>query len=77
MAEIDTADKAGSLSTPIKYSEAIQLPYLLAVCKEALRVHPGVGLTVPRHVPAEGATLAGRYFPKGVRAHLLSFDIKY
>jgi len=70
MAEIDAADAAGELSTPIKYAEAVKMPYLIAACKEALRLHPGVGLTVPRHVPKGGATIAGRYFSEGVCFHV-------
>lgn len=34
--EIHKADTEGVLSNSVKYAEAIQLPYLLAVCKEGM-----------------------------------------
>lgn len=64
-AEIDQAAKAGDLSFPVKYAEALKLPYLCASIKEAMRLHPSVGLTMPRISPAEGLNLCGRYIPKG------------
>ena len=44
----------------------MRLPYLVAVCKEGMRVFPSVGLTLSRYVPQGGRTVAGRYFPEGV-----------
>lgn len=38
-------------------------PYLLAVLKEALRIHPPVPGNHPRRVGAEGCTVAGNYVP--------------
>ena len=66
-AEIDAAIGEDKLSNPVKYSEAIKLPYLNAVIKEAMRIHPSVGLTMPRNVPDGGATISGFYFPAGYR----------
>lgn len=63
--EIDNAAAAGQLSSTIKYSEAIKLPLLCATLKEALRIHPGVQLTMGRIVPAEGIELCGTYIPAG------------
>lgn len=60
--EIDTRQ----LSTPISFSEAQQMPYLQAIIKEVLRVHPAVGLPLPRAVPAPGIELEGYFFPEGV-----------
>ncbi|PLB33726.1 cytochrome P450 [Aspergillus candidus] len=66
MQEIDTADAAGALSDPISYREsATHLPYIAAVFKEAMRIHPSTGLMMEREVPKGGATIAGRYFPAG------------
>lgn len=78
MDEIDAADKAGKLGDPVRYSEAIQLPYFMACCKEGMRIHPSVGMSMPRHVPQPGKTIAGRYFPPGCRvginASVLQFN---
>lgn len=38
-------------------------PYLLAVLKEALRIHPPVPGNHPRRVGPEGAVIAGNYVP--------------
>ncbi|PQE21331.1 benzoate 4-monooxygenase cytochrome P450 protein [Rutstroemia sp. NJR-2017a WRK4] len=51
-------------SGTIKYTDAIKLPYLDAVIKEANRVHTGVGLLLERIVPEGGLTLSdGTFFP--------------
>ena len=65
--EIDDHATKGQLSDPITFHEAQQLPYLQAVIKEALRVHPATGQILSRIVPRGGAHLAGRFFPEGVR----------
>ncbi|KAF2180281.1 cytochrome P450 oxidoreductase [Zopfia rhizophila CBS 207.26] len=64
--EIDGADEEGKLSTPITYKETTTvLPYFCAVLKEAMRLHPSVGLLMERHVPAEGVEMSGRFIPGG------------
>ena len=63
--EIDLAAKEGRISDPVTFSEAQSLPYLQAVIKEALRLHPAVGAILPRRVPSGGAYLAGHFFPEG------------
>jgi cytochrome P450 len=66
--EIDTANASGQLSYPfIKHKEVIKLPYLDACCKEGMRLHPSVGLTLPRNVPARGCEIAGNFFTAGTR----------
>ncbi|KAI0120995.1 cytochrome P450 oxidoreductase [Xylariales sp. AK1849] len=65
MEEIDSATKEGRLSSPVKYAEAIKLPYLCACIKEALRVHPGVQLSMGRVVSERGMTLCGTFIPAG------------
>jgi hypothetical protein len=42
------------------------MPYLQAVIKEALRVHPATGLPLEQVVPEGGTPLCGRFFPQGV-----------
>jgi cytochrome P450 len=66
--EIDEALAAGSLSSPIKYSETTtKLPYVCASIKEAMRMHPSVGLSMQRYAPKGGIELAGKFIPEGYR----------
>jgi cytochrome P450 len=41
--EIKKATEAGKVSVLIKFSESLELKYLQAVIKEALRIHPSTG----------------------------------
>ena len=66
-AEISAADKAGQLSDLVTYAEAQQLPYFQAALKEAMRVRPAVGLNITRHVPPEGASIDGKWYPGDTR----------
>ena len=53
-------------SKPVSYNEARALPYVDAVIKEAMRMHPGVGMLLERYVPEAGLTLPdGSYVPPG------------
>lgn len=64
--ELEDAVRKGVISDPIMFKQAQKLPYLQAVIKEALRIHPATGLILGRVVPEGGATIAGRFFPEGV-----------
>lgn len=64
--EIDEAQSRGELSVSITFKEAQRLPYLQAVIKESLRVHPATGLPFGRIVPPGGANIVGQWFPAGV-----------
>ncbi|KAH7126509.1 cytochrome P450 [Dactylonectria estremocensis] len=67
-AEIEAATKSGQLSEPnVRFNEAMKLPYLVACCKEGMRMHPSVGLTLPRNVPRGGFEIAGEWFAEGTR----------
>lgn len=77
MSELDKAAAKGELSSPVKYAEAIKLPYLCATIKEAMRLHPSVGLTMPRIVPAGGVTLAGHFIPAGYRVGINAAVLHY
>ncbi|KAK0637581.1 Cytochrome P450 monooxygenase tropD, partial [Lasiodiplodia hormozganensis] len=50
-----------------RYEDAVRLEYLDAVVKEALRVHPGVGLLLERVVPEGGLALpdGAAFLPAG------------
>ena len=71
--ELDTAARDGKLSHPVTFWEGQNLPYLQAVIKEALRLHPAVGTILARVVPQSGATLAGTYFSQGVSTKAFRF----
>lgn len=77
-AEVDDANKKGELSFPVKYAEALKLPLLCASIKEAMRLFPSVGLTLPRLSPAGGIALNGTFIPEGYRvgvnAAVVHFD---
>lgn len=64
-AEVDTCTAEGRLSAFPKFTEAQQMPYLQAVIKETLRLHPATGLPLERVAPEGGATICGRFFPEG------------
>ncbi|KAM0720212.1 hypothetical protein Q7P37_004348 [Cladosporium fusiforme] len=64
-AEIDEADRAGRLSDPVTFAEAQELKYFQAVTKEALRMHPAVGLLLERVVPRGGAEVGGTWLAGG------------
>ena len=63
--EIDEADKKGELSNPVTFAEAQELKYFQAVLKEALRMHPAVGLLLERVVPKGGAEVDDVFLPEG------------
>ena len=63
--EFDHANKQGNLSDPVTFAEAQKLPYFQAVIKEALRMHPAVGLLLERVVPFGGAELGDIFLPEG------------
>jgi cytochrome P450 len=64
--EIQTADRAGKLSTPIKYEETREhLPYFSACIKEGIRLNPPATNLFGRVIPKEGKTIDGCFIPGG------------
>ncbi|KAI8949914.1 cytochrome P450 [Xylaria longipes] len=63
--EISESQEQGLLSASFDFKDTQQMPYLQAVIKEALRIHPATGLPMERVVPEGGATINGRFFPAG------------
>jgi len=55
-----------NLSLPVSFTAANALTYLGACIREAMRVHPSVGLILGRIVPKGGATICGRRIAEGV-----------
>lgn len=60
-AEIEAAPRDEYFS----WGNVKSLPYLQACIKEAMRLHPVVGLLLERVVPKGGVELNGQYFPEG------------
>lgn len=80
--EINTAVAAACLLKDsdggfVKYADAARLPYLVACCTEGMRLHPSIGMTMPRHVPKEGAEIAGRRFQQGDRVGISAAVVHY
>lgn len=76
--ELRKALSDGRITLPVRYSDSIKLPFMSACIKEGFRIHPSVGLTMPRFVPPGGSEICGEYFPAGMRvgvnAHVTHFD---
>jgi hypothetical protein len=43
------------------------LPFMMAVIREAMRIYPPLALALPRVVPQGGDTVDGHFIPTGVR----------
>lgn len=63
--EINERRRNGQLSFPVALEEAEDMPYLQACMYEALRLHPAVGMSLPRVVPDGGVEIDGRFIPAG------------
>lgn len=64
--EINEATRQGKLSEHVTFQQSQDMPYLQAVIKETLRMHPATGLPLERVVPAGGTTIEGYFLPAGV-----------
>lgn len=63
------------ISDPITDSEARKLPYLQAVIKEGLRIHPPVTGLMFKEVPAQGDTVNGHFVPGGTKIGYCAFGV--
>jgi cytochrome P450 len=64
--EINNAEKAGLLSTPIQYKETNQhLPFFSACIKEGLRLNPPATNLFARVAPVGGKIIDGHFIPEG------------
>ncbi|ORY02568.1 cytochrome P450 [Clohesyomyces aquaticus] len=63
--EIDSHPENGESSNHTTFKQSQDMPYLQAVIKEALRLHPATGLPLERVVPPGGATICEKFFPEG------------
>ncbi|KAF2871828.1 cytochrome P450 [Massariosphaeria phaeospora] len=65
--ELDAAENAGRISNPITNAESKALPYLQAVIREGLRIHPPFTGMLMKKVPPGGDTIQGQYVSGGTR----------
>lgn len=76
--EIRTAGEQGRCSSPnVTFAESQEMPYLQAVMKEAMRLHPATGLPLWRVVPEGGSEICGQYFPAGTVVGLNTWVAHY
>ncbi|KAJ5369554.1 Cytochrome P450 E-class group I [Penicillium cosmopolitanum] len=75
--EIDARERAGLLSNPARFKEAQQMPYLQAIIKETLRMHPAVAQMLPREVPQNGVLLSGYKFPAKTQVGISAWALHY
>lgn len=63
--DIDTEVKEVKLTEPITLQQTKHMPYLQACLYEGLRMHPAVGISLPRVTPPGGFEIDGRFIPEG------------
>ena len=64
--EIDTHAKEVKLTKTFTLEQTKHMPYLQACLYEALRLHPAVGMSLPRVTPPGGIEIDGCLIPEGV-----------
>lgn len=64
-AQVRVAEEARQYSGPISYDNAARFNFTQASIKEAQRLYPVIGMSLPRTVPAGGLDMHGLYLPPG------------
>ncbi|KAH7329439.1 cytochrome P450 [Stachybotrys elegans] len=75
--EIDEGIAAGTISSPVRNTEARDLPYLQAVIREGLRIRPPASGAFFKTVPPGGDTINGKFLPGGTQLGSSSFSIHH
>ncbi len=75
-AEVRAAAAEGRISSPVADAEARALPYLQAVIREGLRIHPPVAGTMDVLVPPGGDDICGLRVPEGVEVGVSVFAVQ-
>jgi len=75
-AEVRAAAAAGTISSPVTDAQARELPYLQAVIKEGLRIHPPVAGTMDVLVPRGGEDICGFHVPAGTEIGASVFSVQ-
>ena len=65
-AEIDDASATGALSSPVKYNEALKLPFLAACLWEGLRMYPPLFGLKGKYGPVGGESVNGVFYPEHI-----------
>lgn len=65
MEETEEHEAKGTWAEYVSWKDANAMPYLMAVIKEAFRMHPAIGQLLERHVPKGGITLGESFIPEG------------
>jgi len=73
--EMDDSTEMGQLKFPITYAQASRLEFMWACMKEAMRLHPVIGMTFQRVVPQGGGVIGGHFYPAGTLVGMAAREI--